>query len=85
MATWVGIFISFFSFMFIAKLLFQKLTNTAYVVSGWTSMIVVTLFLGGVQLFFLGVIGEYLARMFTEVKQRPIYLIQDIYGQNKQS
>src|SRR3989339_219864 len=84
MATWVGIFISFFSFMFIAKLLFQKLTNTAYVVSGWTSMIVVTLFLGGVQLFFLGVIGEYLARMFTEVKQRPIYLIQDIYGQNKQ-
>jgi len=44
---------------------------------GYPTLIVVVLFLGGLQLMALGVIGEYLARMFIEVKQRPLYLIQE--------
>ena len=44
-------------------------------VQGFTTLVVVVLFLGGLQLMALGIIGEYLARMFIEVKQRPLYLV----------
>ena len=45
-------------------------------VPGFPTLVVVVLFLGGLQLMALGIIGEYLARMFIEVKQRPLYLVQ---------
>lgn len=47
-------------------------------VSGWTSLIIVVLFMGSVQLFCLGVIGEYISKMFVELKGRPRYIVERI-------
>jgi len=46
-------------------------------VQGFPTLIIVMLFLGGVQLLSLGIIGEYLARIFNETKNRPVYLIRE--------
>lgn len=47
---------------------------------GWASLFVAVLFMGGVQLLSLGVMGEYLGRIYTEVKRRPLYAVQERLG-----
>jgi glycosyltransferase involved in cell wall biosynthesis len=49
-------------------------------VQGWTSLSVIILFLGSMQLFVLGIIGEYLGRLFIESKRRPLYIIAEVVG-----
>jgi dolichol-phosphate mannosyltransferase len=49
-----------------------------YTVQGWTSLIVVILFVGALQLFVLGIIGEYLGRLFIESKGRPLYTVSEV-------
>ncbi|MBK5286117.1 MAG: glycosyltransferase, partial [Bacteroidia bacterium] len=46
-------------------------------VEGWTSILVSVLIIGGVQLISIGIIGEYLARVFSEAKDRPLYFIKE--------
>jgi hypothetical protein len=54
---------------------------TEQAVRGWTSTVVPTYFLGGIQLLSIGIIGEYLARIYLEVKARPRYTIDQIVGE----
>jgi dolichol-phosphate mannosyltransferase len=76
MATYFGFAISGLSFVYITYAVLQKLLTDRPVV-GWTSVIVAILFVGGVQLITLGVIGEYIGRIYEEVKQRPLYLVDE--------
>ena len=62
-------------FIFIRTLLF------GISVDGYASQMVIILFLGGLQLLFLGVIGEYLGRIFNETKDRPLYMTKSIINQ----
>lgn len=75
-ATYLGLVTATIAFGHAAVVIFKTL---AYgdPVAGYPSLIVVILFLGGVQLICLGVVGEYLGRMFDESKQRPLYFMKD--------
>lgn len=71
-----GGIISFIAFLYAIYALYIKFfTNIA--ITGWTSLLISVLFLGGIQLFVLGIIGEYLGKMFIEGKSRPNYVIKE--------
>lgn len=74
-----GFLVSAAGFLYLLVILVQALFTTS-TVEGWASTMSVILFLGGIQLIFLGILGEYLGRIFMEVKQRPVHVIQGIYG-----
>lgn len=52
-------------------------------VEGWTALMVAVLFLGGVQLICVGILGEYIGRIYNEVKSRPLYVVQEYVGFNQ--
>ena len=74
--TYMGILMSLISFLVGIGLIFYKIFGN--VVTGWTSTIVLMLFLFGLNFAFLGVLGEYLGKVFLETKQRPNYIIEKI-------
>ena len=77
LATWLGYITSLLAFLYACSVLVQKVLG--YTVQGWATIMVAMLFLGGVQLISLGIIGEYLGRIFNEAKQRPLYVVDQIY------
>ncbi len=79
LATGIGIFFSIMGFALGFHSLYLKLFTDAIKVPGWTVMFVEVTFLGGVQLIVLGVLGEYLGRIFEEVRDRPLYYIKKIH------
>jgi glycosyltransferase involved in cell wall biosynthesis len=79
-ASYLGFTVSAVAFLYALLIIAFKLFSLkppAYT-PGWASTIVAVLFLGGVQLMSLGILGEYLGRVYDEVKGRPLYLISDI-------
>ncbi len=79
----LGIIISCAGFIYMLAIILKTLIYGVDV-SGYASMMVVILFLGGIQLIFLGLIGEYLGRAFYEAKRRPLYFI-DSYNEQKET
>lgn len=77
LATWFGYLTSGFAFLYLASVFWQKAMG--YTVRGFATIMVAMLFLGGVQLICLGIIGEYIGRIFNEIKPRPMYVIETIY------
>lgn len=77
--SYVGLLLSSASFLYAAFLLVRTLLFGVDV-PGYASLMVTMLFIGGVQLLTLGIIGEYLGRVYEEVKQRPLYLVRESYG-----
>ena len=78
-ATYFGALVACFAFAYAAFLIIRTLM-LGIDVPGYASIMVTILFFSGVQLFTLGVIGEYLGRMFNETKNRPLYLVQGVVG-----
>jgi len=74
-----GFIIASLSFFYLVIVVIQKLTFNVSV-SGWATIISLITFLGGIQLFFLGIIGEYIGRIFIETKKRPVYVIEEKVG-----
>lgn len=75
-ATWMGNIVSALAFLYLVVVIAQALLG--YTVPGFASIMIAVLFLGGVQLICLGILGEYLGRVFNEVKPRPIYIVQEV-------
>ena len=75
-ASWFGIIMTFLAFIF---LIFIVVRRAVYgdPVAGWASTICVIIFIGGIQLFCMGVMGQYIAKNYTESKKRPHYIISE--------
>lgn len=78
-SAFIGLIISVLSFIYAIFAIYARLF-TDLVVEGWTSVMVMVLFLGGILLITLGIQGMYLGRIYKEVKGRPRYLVRRTYG-----
>jgi dolichol-phosphate mannosyltransferase len=84
LSLFVGAFTSFFALLYGVMLVVCRLLDVGMfgqpVVAGYTSTIVSVLFLGGVQLMCVGILGEYIGRIYDEVKRRPLFFVKKVHG-----
>ncbi|HKJ93961.1 MAG TPA: hypothetical protein VJ957_12400, partial [Longimicrobiales bacterium] len=79
LAVWLGFLVSGVALAGIVYALVLRLFTSIWV-TGWTALFIAVLFMGGVQLLSLGIIGEYVGRIYGEVKRRPLYLVEERAG-----
>ena len=78
--TFMGFFICFMSFIFLCYVIYSWATKGTIV--GWASLVTIITIFSGVQMVSLGIIGEYLAKVFVEVKKRPLYIVESKIGKD---
>ncbi len=77
-ASFLGIFFCIVAFIFIILIIIRQQTvGDPHDLVGWASMVCIILFVSGVQLFCVGVVGQYLAKAYLEVKKRPLYIVKE--------
>ena len=76
MAAFLGILFCFIAFIMIVVIIFKTLVF-GDPVSGWPSLACIIIFVSGIQLFFMGIFGEYLAKTYLETKKRPVYIVKE--------
>ena len=79
----VGLIVSLLALLMLVWSLVVKIIGGA--VPGWTSTVAPLYLLGGVQLLFLGIVGEYIGKIYSEVKNRPRYIIQETVNFNNEN
>ncbi len=80
LATWVGFAASAVALLGILVAIIERIVGTPGLVKGWASLVIAVLFLGGVQLICMGIIGEYVGRIYGESKRRPLYVVRERMG-----
>jgi dolichol-phosphate mannosyltransferase len=83
LATWLGYATASLAFLYLLSVFIQKWLGQT--VHGWATIMVALLFLGGVQMICLGILGEYLGRIFNEIKPRPVYIVEETLERAEQS
>jgi glycosyltransferase involved in cell wall biosynthesis len=76
-ATYSGFVVFFISLILIGYSLYSYFFEAGETPRGWTSLMISVMFLGGIQLLSLGIIGEYISRIQTDVRKRPLYVVND--------
>jgi dolichol-phosphate mannosyltransferase len=79
-ATYLGLLVALFALVMIGVVIYWRLVHPAAPLIGYTIITAVILFLAAVQLLCLGIIGEYLGRVYEEVKGRPIFTLKEVSG-----
>lgn len=79
-ASYLGIVVTLLALILAARTFIGKLFDPSASVPGWTTLMVIVLFLGGVQLMTIGILGQYVGRLFEQSKQRPLYIVSESYG-----
>nr|MCR5417789.1 glycosyltransferase [Lachnospiraceae bacterium] len=75
-ASWLGMFMTLLAFVMLLFIVIRRLIF-GDPVAGWASTICVIIFIGGLQLFCLGIIGQYIAKIYMETKNRPHFIISE--------
>lgn len=76
-AAFTGLFFCILSFLFILFTIVRKLIFQYSSIDGWSSLVCIILLISGIQLFCIGIVGQYLSKTYTEIKKRPLYIVKE--------
>lgn len=76
--TGIGFAVAFCGILLLVTVILSRLLNPAGYQPGWTTIVAIMVFLGGIQLISIGMVGQYVSRIFDESKRRPLYCLQEI-------
>lgn len=79
-SSWMGEVVTLAGLLLIVYIVIGKLLQPETVETGWPSLMATVIFFGGVQLLSLGILGQYLGRVYREVKRRPLYVVEASWG-----
>jgi dolichol-phosphate mannosyltransferase len=79
-ATQLGLVVTGLAFAIAAWVVGATIVDSSSVNSGWPSLMAAVMLLGGIQLLCVGLLGEYVGRIYREVKGRPLYVVSEVYG-----